>query len=292
MGIRITVLVDDASGRDDLVAEHGLAIHVQVQGRSVLFDAGQSGSALCANAERLGVDLNALSAVVLSHGHYDHSGGVASVIGTNKSAALFLHPHAVATRYGQCRKPPHKSIGVPQAMAGLLSHANERVVWTATPTSISQDLFATGGIPRRTHFEDTGGAFFLDAVCSVPDPIPDDQALWARTGDGVVVVLGCAHAGVVNTLDYVAELAHTAHIHAIIGGMHLQNADERRLKATAKAFRRYQVNMLAPCHCTGQVAKRFLAREFPAEYVPCFAGAVFSDKCGSGGALRPTTSAA
>ena len=106
------------------------------------------------------------------------------------------------------------------------------------------------------------------------DAVPDDQAVWVETANGVVVLLGCAHAGVVNTLDYIASLVGVPRFRAVIGGMHLLNADEARLRKTAEALERYGVALIAPCHCTGDKAVHYFKDRFDEALVCLAAGRV------------------
>jgi 7,8-dihydropterin-6-yl-methyl-4-(beta-D-ribofuranosyl)aminobenzene 5'-phosphate synthase len=136
-------------------------------------------------------------------------------------------------------------------------------------------VFATGEIPRRSAYEDTGGAFFLDAACGQPDPILDDQAVYMDTGPGVVVLLGCAHAGVVNTLDYVRAITQRP-IHAVMGGTHLIHASPERLERTIAAMREMNLRIIAPAHCTGPRAKAALWTAFPGQISDCTAGTTWT----------------
>ncbi|MGB9606460.1 MAG: MBL fold metallo-hydrolase, partial [Bryobacteraceae bacterium] len=124
-------------------------------------------------------------------------------------------------------------------------------------------VWVTGEIPRRNDFEDTGGPFFLDEACCQPDPLVDDQALWVETAQGLVVVLGCCHSGVVNTLEYIRELRPGAQIRALIGGLHLVRAAPERIASTLEALERFAPQLIAPAHCTGWTAVLELARRFP-----------------------------
>ena len=133
-----------------------------------------------------------------------------------------------------------------------------------------------GRSPGATEFEDSGGRFFHDRACSEPDRLLDDQALYLDAGEGLVVLLGCAHAGVINTLKRVHELAGRRSIQAVIGGMHLVKASTERLIATGNAFADQGTPLLAPAHCTGVKASSYLWSRFPGRCVPCHVGATFT----------------
>ena len=137
-------------------------------------------------------------------------------------------------------------------------------------------IWVTGEIPGKTAFEKTGGRFYLNAACIRPDPLADDQALFFDTPEGVVVVLGCAHAGVVNTLEYISDLTHGRPIRSVIGGMHLLAAAPDRVEKTLEAFRRWNIQKIAPAHCTGMSAIAQLWTAFPGRCVPCAVGSSFT----------------
>lgn len=274
LSFEVTVLVDNTAAQPGLATEHGLAFWIRAGSRHVLLDTGQGG-VLEANASALGIDLARTDAVVLSHGHYDHTGGLAGLFDRGVTPPVFLHTDAFTARYSRQAEPPHKPIGMPQEARAALAARPERVRPVTGPTRIIEGVWATGPIPRRTAFEDTGGPFFTDAACRTPDYILDDQALWLETGEGVVVLLGCAHSGVVNTLDYLADVTCATQFRAVIGGMHLLHASEERLEATVTALHRYDIATLASCHCTGEAAKALLAQHFPSQFTSVGAGSRF-----------------
>jgi 7,8-dihydropterin-6-yl-methyl-4-(beta-D-ribofuranosyl)aminobenzene 5'-phosphate synthase len=278
--LRITVLVDDIARDPDLLAEHGLSFWIEADGHSILFDTGQ-GQALNANAGRLGVDLERADAVVLSHGHYDHTGGLAELPSLGPESTVYLHPLALQAKYARTTAPPHKAIGIPDRAGTRLLSSGCRLVDTRSPTEVSPGVFVTGQIPRRTPFEDPGGPFFLDEKCTQTDLLLDDQALCIESQAGLVVVVGCAHSGVVNTMDYVAKLTGKPSIHAILGGMHLAHASEDRIAQTAAAFDRRPIRMVAPCHCTGDRPVAELRNLLGARVVESFTGASFTLSTGS-----------
>ena len=161
---------------------------------------------------------------------------------------------------------------MPGPSADAIKAGGRRTVWTAGPTEVTPGVHATGAVPRRTDFEDVGGPFFLDAAVSRPDPIEDDQAVWIDGPTGVVVVLGCAHSGIVNTLDYVSQLAGGRSIVTVMGGTHLVGASAERLERTAAALERFGIESLGPSHCTGPEAMEFLRKRFPGSFLECGAG--------------------
>jgi 7,8-dihydropterin-6-yl-methyl-4-(beta-D-ribofuranosyl)aminobenzene 5'-phosphate synthase len=272
--LRITTLADDTAGEPGLLAEHGLCVLLDADGHRVLFDAGQ-GRVLLANAWRLGVDLRQVEAMVLSHGHYDHTGGLALALAHASRPGVYLHPAALEKKYAREDQPPHRSIGIPGLTAREIEAQSRCVVWTRGPAEVLPGIHVTGEIPRHTDFEDVGGPFFLDEECRRPDPLIDDQALYVDSIAGLVVVLGCAHAGVVNTLEYVSRLTGRSEVHAVLGGMHLLRAPSDRVDKTLRALERFHVQAIAPCHCTGSAAVARFQRALGSRVVDCRTGSRF-----------------
>jgi 7,8-dihydropterin-6-yl-methyl-4-(beta-D-ribofuranosyl)aminobenzene 5'-phosphate synthase len=222
------------------------------------------------------VPLERATAIVLSHGHYDHTGGLAAALERAADARVYVHPDAQLLRYSRRPGVPPRSIGMSPADGEALARASGRITWTERPLRLTDRIGITGPIPRRTPGEDPGSPYYLDIVDTTPDPFTDDQALWIRTDQGPIVVAGCAHAGAVNTMEAVVGLSGSETIHALIGGLHLLHADASRLQVTADAFARRRIRRLAPCHCTGEEAIAFLQARFPDALEPCCAGARFT----------------
>jgi len=259
--LRVTVLAENSARRRDLLAEHGLALWVCADGRNILFDTGQ-GLVLKHNAQVLGFDLPEVQDVVLSHGHYDHIGGLVAWPSSFRKANVYVHPAAFQGRFSLTADGEAKfsgsSLGGTEALEGQVA----KIVLTETPTEIVDGVWVTGQIPRCNDFEDVGGRFSLDEAGNTPDTIPDDQAMYIETPDGLVVLLGCCHAGVVNTLDYIAKTTGQRTFHAVMGGMHLERASTQRLEKTMAVLQELDVRIVAPAHCTGAGPTGRMARIF------------------------------
>jgi len=268
----ITTLVEDTASVAGLSSEHGLSFRIAYGNQRLLFDTGQT-DLLVENAKFLGVNLAKTEAIVLSHGHYDHTGGLAAVLDIAPRATVYIHPEALESKFGRkCSET--KAIGLSDSIREIIriQAENGKVVWTEGPTEVMPGLFATGQIPRNTDFEDVGGAFFVDENCEKADILPDDQAMFFDTPKGLVVLLGCSHAGVVNTLDYIVKLTGKESIYSIIGGLHLLSSSQEQIERTISVFRKYDVQRIGLAHCTGENATRHISNALQGRCFICSTG--------------------
>jgi 7,8-dihydropterin-6-yl-methyl-4-(beta-D-ribofuranosyl)aminobenzene 5'-phosphate synthase len=271
---RITVLVENTAHGPSVLAEHGLSYWIEHKGKRILLDSGQ-GSVIAGNAYKLGVPLREINALVLSHGHYDHTGGVAEALKSSQSVAIYAHPAAFTRKFIRNSDGTSREIGMPYLSDKAIRDSRNRLTATDQPTTVFDGPTVTGPVPRLTDFEDTGGPFFLDEACTQSDPLDDDQSVFFDTAEGTVVLLGCAHSGVINTLRYIRQLTDNRPIHAVIGGMHLVGASSHRIERTIEELKRIGVGQLAPAHCTGMPATFALWTAFPTICVTCHAGKTF-----------------
>jgi 7,8-dihydropterin-6-yl-methyl-4-(beta-D-ribofuranosyl)aminobenzene 5'-phosphate synthase len=260
--VEITVLVDNMPGYGPVLGEWGLALLIKTDQHQGLFDTG-AGRALLGNARALQVDLGKSEAVVISHEHGDHTGGLDAALNACGRVDLFVHPAGFETRYWKdgARATPHR-LPLSRQQAG---QRGRKLIETKEPTRIREGLMVTGQIPRVSDFEDTGvGAYaFLDESLRTPDPILDDQAVFFRVPEGLVILLGCGHAGLANTMRYVSELTGEQRIFAVMGGTHLLSASPARMRKTVQALQEHDVQRIMLSHCTGVQAFATLAAAFP-----------------------------
>jgi len=255
----ITVIVDNKS-QIGLKNEHGLAIHIEYNGKRILFDNGQNKEALFYNAEQLNIPLTNLDFIILSHGHYDHSGNLDTLLKLNPSAHFYAHPDCLQTRYSlHPNKAPHTISIKPNILKSLAEFPETQKHFITDVTEISPGIWLTGQIPRIANDEDTGGPFFLDTDKKQLDLLNDDMSLWLDTEEGIAVICGCCHAGIINTLTHIKQQRPSGtNITLLLGGLHLVNANKRRIDATIDYLNKQPINTIYPAHCTGDNAMDLL----------------------------------
>lgn len=259
--IRIILVVENNTP-EGLISEHGFSAWIEVGDMHFLFDTGQ-GSALQHNAHRLGIELGQAEALILSHGHYDHTGAIPAFLAENSSATVLYGKGANVRRFSCHPNQPPKPVGISDDVIYALNQLPpERRIELDAPRYFAPGIGLTGPIPRLTLFEDTGGPFYLDENKKQPDLINDDLSLWFETTQGLVILTGCCHSGLINTVSYIRLITGIDRVHGIIGGLHLLNASIERLEATLRFLAEIQPDFLVPCHCTGTHVAELLLQKF------------------------------
>jgi 7,8-dihydropterin-6-yl-methyl-4-(beta-D-ribofuranosyl)aminobenzene 5'-phosphate synthase len=261
MELRITTLSENTAGKGSFLGEWGLGILVESDEANILFDTGQSISA-SHNAELLGVDLSRIDKIVLSHGHYDHTGGLKQCLSKiGKEIEVIAHPDIWQAKYS-VGQDEERYNGIPFSRQELES-LGARFRLTAEPVKISQHIMTSGEIPMVTDYETIESNLVVKEDGGYrPDEFRDDQALFITTEPGLVVVLGCAHRGIINTLYHAQNLTGVKEIDTVLGGCHLMKATEERVWLTIDALKELGVKRLGVCHCTGLPASVIIAQEF------------------------------
>ena len=263
MKSKITTLVENTVAQSDkrLIGEHGLSFYIETQNNKILFDTGQN-LAISNNAQVLGIDLSLIDTVILSHGHYDHSGGLKSLLECNRNFTLYAHPDVFDQKV-KGADDNFKYIGIP-VEKNFLEEKGIEIKLDRNPAQISAGIMTTGEIPLENDFEGSDSVFYIKKENEVvADTLADDQAVILDTDKGVTVLLGCSHRGLINTLNHVVRLTGKKSIHAIMGGLHLGKASDAKLGKILDHLRGFGLEKIGVGHCTGTRAFVALSNEFP-----------------------------
>ena len=266
----------DGEIKNSILAEHGFSALVTVttgsESRSILFDFGFSEHGAAYNADALDADLSNVEALVLSHGHMDHFGGLLPLVERvgKKNLKLILHPTAF-------RKPRYIkvsedfNINLPPLKKEMISKAGVAMVESKDPRLLVDGLMLfLGEVPKLTDFEKGFARMYYDEDGqSHWDPIEDDTAIVANVrGKGLVVISGCAHSGIINTVKYAQKTSGIDKIYVVMGGFHLSGADfEPIIEPTAEALKALDPEYVIPTHCTGRKATMHLEQEMPDKFL-------------------------
>ncbi len=274
MKIDITTLSENTANYG-CIGEWGLSILVETDGTRVLMDTGLSFSATH-NARVLGVDLSGVDRIVLSHGHADHTGGLAEVLAETGEVEIVAHPDIFTEKCAGRSEETIRDIGIPFSREEL-EHLGARFNLSGEPVHITDCIMTTGEVPMVTDYEEIDSSLCVREDGEVkPDPLADDLSLVIDTDFGLVVILGCAHRGIVNILRHARNITGKEHVYAVIGGTHLISASEERLASTVAELREMGIQKLGVSHCTGFFAAARLAQEFSDIFFLNNAGTRFS----------------
>jgi len=253
MGIKITILSENSVlAPEKLIGEHGFSALVERGKEKVLFDTGQ-GFALTHNADALGIDLADIKKVVLSHGHKDHTGGLVRFLESGGPKDVYAHPGIFVSRYRELNDSAKLQIGIPFTRSHL-EDLGARLHLEEGPQEVAGGFYTTGVVERETPFEKGDTALFLSPEDGGGSDIHiDDLSLVVEGDDGIVVLLGCAHAGMVNILRHVQKMFPEREIKSVLGGTHLGFSSEEQMAGTIEALADMGIEKVGASHCTGLV---------------------------------------
>lgn len=275
MKVEMTILVENTTSAAALAGEWGFSALLTVDGYSLLLDTGYR-EALFKNSHQLRVPLKEIAEIILSHGHYDHIGALPALLAKIGPRPVTAHPGIFVKRYSLGAGGQKLEVGAPFSETQAVD-AGARFRFTAGPQQIRPGIYVTGAIPRQTAFEDSGGRFVVETEQGLlEDPIEDDMALVIDHPQGLIVVSGCAHAGMVNTLNCAREITGKAHIQAYVGGAHLLNASPQRMGATLAYLGQNRPDRIMIGHCTGFYAAAQMYQQLGQAVVKIDAGSRFN----------------
>lgn len=243
---------------------------IEKDGRKILFDTGQS-SVFCHNAKFIGVDLTDTDFIVLSHGHYDHCGGLEYLPVKEKKPKVYVHPDIFRKKFVVNEHGMARQIGVPWDREDL-SWLHDNITYNRKPLSVESGIWLSGEIPASNAGELSGGFFLEKDGKMVPDLFLDEQMLLIEENNGIVVFLGCSHPGVFNCLQYVQQLFPGKDILLLVAGMHLAGAGPAHLQLVSQNIRDLGVQKVVPLHCTGFAAVCEMKRRLGDRCLLCSTG--------------------
>ena len=273
----ITILCENRAGlTKNIMGEHGFSALVEKDGQKILLDTGQ-GLGLKPNARTLGIDLSQIDTIVLSHGHYDHTGGLSQLLPFYQKTRIIAHPEVFGPKYSHTKEnisKPFNYIGTPVSKDVLMADANCELLLQKNFQKISEGIFFSGQVPRVTDFEINDKRLKLKEEKGFSeDPLFDDTSLLIETDKGPVILTGCAHSGIVNVMKYFEKTTDHRQFHAVIGGTHLGFLNsEDQLEKTMDAFESYGLDLIAVSHCTGNEASATCYNRFKEKFAFANAG--------------------
>lgn len=280
--VKITVLAEDSVMYEcPYLGQHGIALLMETQRgpdtRSILIDVAQHPEALISNMEMMRIDASDIDALVLTHCHYDHTQGVVSILKKigKQGIPVIAHPSIFRLHFITAPYLRHVGIGYNDAREKI-EDAGGIVFLTEEPLQIVPGVTTTGEVTRQTDFEDAGIALKTITNGRIQeDPVLDDLSVIANVKDkGLVILTGCSHAGIVNIAKHALEITQIDTIEGIIGGFHLIEASEEKIRKTVQALATLKINWIAAGHCTGFEAQRELSLKFSKRFQPLRTGMV------------------
>jgi 7,8-dihydropterin-6-yl-methyl-4-(beta-D-ribofuranosyl)aminobenzene 5'-phosphate synthase len=264
MSIRLTILCENSVDRVSpygLLGEHGFSCHVQTPAGNFLFDTG-GGMTIMNNAKLMNIDFTKIQGILFSHGHFDHTGGLKQVLKETGKIPIYAHPDLFSKRYSN-NGGKTREIGIPWSQAELEKLGADFKLH-ADPYEVAPGLILSGEIPRISKVEtgDPNLVILSEQGEQITDPLRDDMSLFIKTDKGLVILLGCAHAGLLNIIDHAIQVIGQEKIYMVLGGTHLKFCSEAQMAATLKRLEELDIDKIGASHCTGLRGARMLAERF------------------------------
>ncbi|MEW6738407.1 MAG: MBL fold metallo-hydrolase [Nitrospirota bacterium] len=240
----------------NFIAEHGFSALIETEGKKILVDTGATGIALEHNLNLIGLTFDDIDVVFLSHGHNDHTGGLPKLKGK-----VIAHPDSFYQRYLVPKEGVSYELTSPQ-----IDPRRQFLELHKEPVKLSRGVITTGEIPRIHLWEELNVFRIKRDDETLNDRVLDDQGVIINTKKGLVIIAGCSHAGIINTIEQAIKITGIDDIYCVIGGFHLIGPGEAKIEKTINEFRRLNVKKIVPIHCTGFEAIKRISIEMPDEF--------------------------